>query len=78
MGWPSAGLELYGKDWKKIESLVGTRTGAQIRSHAQKYFIRKGKDQGESTEEVEEMPTPVTPCSISPPTEGFSYYLAKM
>lgn len=74
----SIGLELYGKDWKKIEALVGSRTGAQIRSHAQKYFIRKGKDQGESTDEVEEMPTPITSCSISSSNEGFSYYLAKM
>ena len=32
------GLQLYGRDWKKIEVLVGTRTGPQIRSHAQKIF----------------------------------------
>jgi SHAQKYF class myb-like DNA-binding protein len=28
----------YGKDWKKIEQLVGTRNGSQVRSHAQKFF----------------------------------------
>ena len=28
------GLKLYGKNWKKVEEHVGTRTGAQIRSHA--------------------------------------------
>ena len=28
------------KDWKKVEDFLGTRTGAQIRSHAQKYFLR--------------------------------------
>jgi Myb-like DNA-binding domain len=33
-------LKLYGKDWKKVEDHIGTRTGAQIRSHAQKYFLR--------------------------------------
>lgn len=33
-------LRLHGKDWKKVEDYIGTRTGAQIRSHAQKYFIR--------------------------------------
>ena len=38
------GLQIYGRDWKKIEQLVGTRTGPQIRSHAQKHFnkINKG------------------------------------
>ena len=38
------GLKLYGRDWKKIESLVGTRTGPQIRSHAQKYFNKINKE----------------------------------
>ena len=38
------GLEIYGRDWKKIESLVGSRTGPQIRSHAQKYFNKITKD----------------------------------
>jgi len=33
-------LRVYGRDWKKVEALVGTRTGSQIRSHAQKYFAR--------------------------------------
>ena len=27
-------LKLYGKDWKKVEKFIGTRSGAQIRSHA--------------------------------------------
>ena len=33
-------MRLHGKDWKKVEDFIGTRTGAQIRSHAQKYFLR--------------------------------------
>ena len=40
------GLQLYGKNWKKISEMVGTRTGSQIRSHAQKFFMKvegKGK-----------------------------------
>ena len=33
-------LEVYGKNWKKVENHIGTRSGAQIRSHAQKFFGR--------------------------------------
>ena len=36
----SLGLKLFGKDWKRIEDFVATRTGTQTRSHAQKYFNR--------------------------------------
>jgi SHAQKYF class myb-like DNA-binding protein len=31
-------LELYGNIWKKVEDYIGSRSRAQIRSHAQKYF----------------------------------------
>ncbi|TNV82628.1 hypothetical protein FGO68_gene9147 [Halteria grandinella] len=31
---------LFGKEWKKVEKHIGTRCGAQIRSHAQKFFNR--------------------------------------
>lgn len=37
-------LQLYGKNWRKVEEHIGTRTGAQIRSHAQKFFIRIEKE----------------------------------
>lgn len=36
-------IELYGKKWRKVEECVGTRTGIQIRSHAQKYFNKLNK-----------------------------------
>lgn len=37
------GLEMYGKGWKKIASLIKTRTVVQIRTHAQKYFLKLSK-----------------------------------
>jgi SHAQKYF class myb-like DNA-binding protein len=44
------GLELYGKGWKKIASLIKTRTVVQIRTHAQKYFLKlsKARQNGDS------------------------------
>lgn len=38
------GLALYGKEWKKIEEIIKTRDSAQIRSHAQKFFLRMTKE----------------------------------
>ena len=29
-------IEIYGRDWKKVQDYVGTRTSTQARSHAQK------------------------------------------
>lgn len=38
-------LDLFDRDWKKIEAFVGTKDVVQIRSHAQKHFIRVLKNQ---------------------------------
>jgi SHAQKYF class myb-like DNA-binding protein len=43
-------LELYGRDWKKIVQHVGSRTSNQVRSHAQKYFLKLEKRQNLSSE----------------------------
>ena len=42
------GLELHGKGWKKIAALIKTRTVVQIRTHAQKYFLKLQKARNES------------------------------
>ncbi|XP_050381330.1 protein REVEILLE 8 [Argentina anserina] len=36
-------LQLFDRDWKKIEDFVGSKTVIQIRSHAQKYFLKVQK-----------------------------------
>jgi SHAQKYF class myb-like DNA-binding protein len=41
-------LKVYGRKWKKIERYIGSRTSTQIRSHAQKYFIKLGKSKSKS------------------------------
>jgi SHAQKYF class myb-like DNA-binding protein len=37
------GLMQYGKNWKKVEEIVATRSGSQVRSHAQKFFNKLQK-----------------------------------
>jgi len=47
------GLEQHGKGWKKIASLIKSRTVVQIRTHAQKYFQKLAKSKqggGDDTE----------------------------
>lgn len=46
------GLEQHGKGWKKIASLIKSRTVVQIRTHAQKYFqkIAKARQNGDDGE----------------------------
>ena len=48
-------LGLYGKDWKKVQAHVVTRTTTQARSHAQKYFAklgRKNKEGGNAEDDL--------------------------
>ena len=39
------GLKSYGKDWKRIAKLIKTRTSIQIRTHAQKHFLKYPEDE---------------------------------
>ena len=34
------GIISYGKNWKNVQNYVGSRTSAQARSHAQKFFLK--------------------------------------
>jgi SHAQKYF class myb-like DNA-binding protein len=34
------GIVLYGINWKKVKTLIGSRTSIQVRSHAQKFFYK--------------------------------------
>ena len=45
-------MDLYKRDWKHVEAYIGTRSGAQIRSHAQKFFTRIEKDHADSDEYI--------------------------
>lgn len=38
------GLQLHGKNWKDIRKLVPTRSSSQIRTHAQKFFLKIGAE----------------------------------
>lgn len=39
------GLKEFGREWKKVATRIPTRTSAQIRSHAQKYFAKLQREQ---------------------------------
>lgn len=39
------GLNKYGKNWKLIQKIIKTRSVAQVRSHAQKFFASLDKSE---------------------------------
>jgi SHAQKYF class myb-like DNA-binding protein len=49
------GLQLHGREWKKVATLIPSRSSAQVRSHAQKYFVRLQKMQEEDPELLGEL-----------------------
>lgn len=42
--FPLAYVNRFDRDWKRIEAYVGSKTVIQIRSHAQKYFLKVQKN----------------------------------
>lgn len=43
------GLHTYGKQWKTIAGMIGTRTVVQVRTHAQKYFQKMERSSSTSS-----------------------------
>eukprot|EP00970_Alexandrium_tamarense_P010673 scaffold2192_cov200-Alexandrium_tamarense.AAC.17 len=39
------GMKVYGREWKKVAQHIPTRSAAQIRSHAQKFFAKMSREQ---------------------------------
>lgn len=39
-------LQKFGRDWRRVQAAVRTRTTIQVRSHAQKYFMRRARMEG--------------------------------
>eukprot|EP00916_Digyalum_oweni_P009229 GHVL01015577.1.p1 GENE.GHVL01015577.1~~GHVL01015577.1.p1 ORF type:complete len:421 (+),score=116.60 GHVL01015577.1:1541-2803(+) len=55
-------IEQFGRDWRKVQDYVGTRTSAQARSHAQKYFAKLARH------------SKFTDCNLPPiSSNGFSF-----
>lgn len=46
-------VRIYGKRWKKLEQVMGTRTSTQCRSHGQKYFLKLKREQSKSQSAAE-------------------------
>lgn len=46
------GIRIHGKEWKKIASMIPTRTVVQIRTHAQKYFQKLAKKNNQNLQEI--------------------------
>lgn len=52
------GLNIHGREWKKVALKISTRTSAQIRSHAQKYFSKLARDEQAQAASLPSHPVP--------------------
>ncbi|KAL7574868.1 hypothetical protein ACA910_010702 [Epithemia clementina (nom. ined.)] len=50
------GLEQYGKQWKTISTMIGTRTVVQVRTHAQKFFQKMERKNKTKASSVPDLP----------------------
>ena len=46
-------LNQFGREWDKVQAVVKTRSLAQVRSHAQKYFLKLSKTEEERANDYE-------------------------
>ena len=61
------GILRFGRDWKKIQQLIRTRTLVQIRTHAQKVFKKVAERKlGSGGDESEETPSSATELNSEP------------
>jgi len=58
-------LKLFGRQWRKIEEYIGTKTAVQIRSHAQKFFTKVERERQESKQNGRSATCPL--INIPPP-----------
>jgi len=56
------GLKIHGREWKKVSEMISTRSSAQIRSHAQKFFSKLAKEGGN----VDNLECSVSATSLTP------------
>lgn len=61
------GLVTFGREWKRVAAQIPTRTSAQVRSHAQKYFAKLAKRQEEGDWMQQTTTTTTTTVNEPPP-----------
>jgi SHAQKYF class myb-like DNA-binding protein len=65
------GLKIFGKQWKMIAGMIGTRTVVQVRTHAQKYFMKMDRKGNPAAAVVpNKMPRPVKRKSLPSPSSS--------
>lgn len=67
------GLKIFGKQWKMIAGMIGTRTVVQVRTHAQKYFMKMDRKGNPAASVVpNKLPRPVKRKSLPSPSSARS------